>query len=169
MLRPPGRGMARGPRDGTTARGVLVRKPRAEEGLGAAAPRRSAAAAADAARERQALAPQRRRRRRRGARQRRAAAPRAARAPLAAGRAGERRRGQRTALRLPFRAAAGRRHEVHLAVTGLLVTAILFPLAGRALRARAWSEAFLLGIGAVGTLLFLLPFRIGFAAAGVMA
>ena len=54
-------------------------------------------------------------------------------------------------------------------MTGMLIAALLFPLAGRALRARAWSEAYLLGVGVVGALLFLLPFRIGLAAAGLLA
>jgi hypothetical protein len=51
----------------------------------------------------------------------------------------------------------------------LILTALLFPLAGRALRARSWAEAFLLGVGAVGTAMFLLPLKLAIAAIVLLA
>ncbi|HKO54451.1 MAG TPA: hypothetical protein VJ276_01155 [Thermoanaerobaculia bacterium] len=51
----------------------------------------------------------------------------------------------------------------------LILTALLFPLAGRALRARTWAEAYLLGVGAVGTALFLLPFEVAVAVIVLLA
>src|SRR5205085_11361517 len=61
-----------------------------------------------------------------------------------------------TAVRVPRGEESARRHCVHVAaMTGLLITLVLFPLAGCIAGRRTFSESFLLGVGVLGAALFI--------------